>query len=802
MTHLLLTHVPVLRNTACALSLCVMAALRSGGAVNLPDTFRYSARVTDSDGHAIAGALVEAYQYPEQGRNPDPELVTNLTTGAEGKFEVTLGPYSPLVVTKPGLAPAWRDPGPHETNGAPMVLSPPTTLAGVVVDETGKLLSGAEVFVCVAHLGDKQDYRTFLHGKLGRQLFSSHTDASGRFQIENFPANATAELDVVAPGKVLPPRRAQYGPESLLWRSGQQDIRLMVEPPVEIEGKIETDTGEPVTNGWVELRSLARTLAVPWEPYRNVTNGLFRFAGVAGGAYQVFAHFGTNEPPDWVAEAVPVAVRSGLSVQNIEVKAAKGGILRVKSINKQTGKPVEQVYLTVYVGSDYLHQRSDSNGLGLFRLTPGRYDVHGMTDKGLHAYTPAQVEAGATNDAILAFSSPPLVRGIVRDASGKPSPGLSVWSQTERLKTNLTTDVNGRYELVHSENPQVVLVVDALHNMAVSRELEEGVTNLDLQLGPALTITGRVEDSQGRPIPRAEAHVYLNSGTWGFPVYWQAVTADAQGTFKIVNLPADRTYYVNFGAKGYGSSQQKVPGEEGNQIELPPSVLKKADLKLMGRVVDSADTPLANASIHVNGNGQPDIDSRTDSDGRFGLEVCEGTVSFSVWFQEFQTSVQAKAGDTNVVVVLQPRSVQSEPEKLKRASLVGKALPALATANLPSDAGAPGKRLLLCLFDCEQRPSRQVIRLLTEQTESLRQKGVAVLGIQAAVVTGESFDRWKEANPLPFKIGRIAAKSAASTWATEADSLPWLILVNSQGRVAAEGFPLEDLAGKIGDLGE
>jgi hypothetical protein len=184
------------------------------------------------------------------------------------------------------------------------------------------------------------------------------------------------------------------------------------------------------------------------------------------------------------------------------------------------------------------------------------------------------------------------------------------------------------------------------------------------------------------------------------------------------------------------------------------------------------------------------------------LGVCEGTVSFSVWFQELQTSVQAKAGDTNVVVVLKPRSVQSEPEKPRRASLVGKALPALATVNLPSDAAAPGKPLLVYLFDCEQRPSRQAIRLLTEQTESLRQKGVAVLGIQATVVTSESFDRWKEANPLPFKIGRITAKSAASTWATEADSLPWLILVNSQGCVAAEGFSLDDLAGKVGNLGK
>lgn len=771
-------------------------------ATDSAETIRYCASVSDLNGHAIVGAVVQAYQYPTQGRSVDPELVTNVITGADGKFEVTLRPYSPLVVTKPGLAPAWRDPGSNAANGAPMVLSPPTMLAGVVFDETGKPLTGAEVFVCSAHTGDKKDYRTFLDGKLARQLFSSHTDASGRFSIENFPANSTAELDVSAPGKVLPPRRAQYGPDSLLWRSGQQDIRLAVEPPAEIEGKVETDTGELVTNAQVELRSVAGTLAVPWEPYRNVTNGLFHFAGVASGAYQVFAHFGTNQPPDWMAEPVPVAVRSGQSVRDVDVKAAKGGILRVKSIDKQTGKPVEQVYLTVYVGSDYLHQRSDSNGLALFRLMPGRYDVHGMTDKGLHAYTPAQVEAGQTNDASLEFSSPPLVRGTVRDASGKPSPGLSVWSHPERLKTNLTTDVNGRFALVHNEDSRVVLVVDALHNMAVSRDLEEGVTNLDLQLKLALTITGRVEDSQGRPIPKADAHVYLNAGGMGYSVYWQPITTDAQGSFKVVGLPADRTYFVIVGAKGYGSSQQKVPAEDGNQIELSPMVLKRADLKLLGQVVDSAGIPLANASINVNGNGQPDMDVHTDSHGRFAIEVCQGTVSFYVRFQELQTSVQAQAGDTNVVVTLEPKSRNPEPEKPKRASLIGKALPDLSSFNLSSDAAAPGKAILLCLFDCEQRPSRRAIRLLTEQTESLRQKVVAVLGIQAAVVSSDSFGPWKEANPLPFKIGRITAKTAASAWATDTESLPWLILVNSHGRVAAEGFSLEDLTRKIASLGK
>ncbi len=796
-----LGHISDFLVTAWALPVCIIAALGFTSVAISAETIRHGGCVTDSEGHPIAGAVVEVYEYPE-GRNATPQLMTNVTTGIDGRFELTRRKgYSQLLVRKPGFAPMWRQLHPNQTN-APITLSAPTTLAGTVVDENGKPISNAEVYVSQAQAGQKTDWTTFLGGNLARQLFSARTDAGGHFQIEDFPTNATAELGVRAPGRVLPPRRVQSSADSLAWHGGQQDIRLAVEPAAEIDGRIETETGEQVTNAWVELRSVGRVLGAPWDTTKTVTNRAFGFSGVAAGAYQLFAFFGTNEPPDWVADPVTVDIHAGQSVGGVEIKAAKGGILRVKSAERFTGKPIKDVYLTVHTGSDYLHLRSDSNGLAFFRLLPRRYDVHGMTENSLHGYAPAEVQAGQTNEVTLEFSPPPLVSGLVRDATGKPAAGLDVWSHPGPLrKTQIKTDANGRYQLLHSENPQVVLVVDSAHNMAVSREIEEGVTNLDLQLAPAMTIRGSVRDSRGSPIPKAEAHVYLKSGQWGFPVYWQPVTADALGRFTITNLPADRNYYVNFGARGYGSFQQKVPLDEGCEIELPPIVLKKADLKLVGKVVDSSDTPLANASINVNGFGQPDIDTHTDAQGRFALEVCEGTVYFSVRFQELQTSIQARAGETNVVVVLKP-SQPSEPEKPKRASLVGKVLSDLSTASLSGDAIPRGKPVLLCLFDCEQRPSRQGLQRLTEQNEILHQKGVAVVCVQAAVVANDSFDDWKQGNPLPFKIGRITTKTAASAWATETDSLPWLILVNAEGRVTAEGFPLAELTGKLVQLGK
>ncbi len=785
---------------ACAFWLGLLGVFGAAGATNSAEAGRYRAVVTDSGGQGIAGASVEVFRYPEDWRG-GLELATNLTTGADGSFKIPWVNYSLFIVRRPGLAPAWRELRPDQTNRTPVVLSAPATLAGVVVDETGKPVSQAEVFVCAAHLGARTDWTTMLGARFARPLFSTRTDADGRFEIANFPTNAMAELDVRAPGKVLPPRRVQYSPGGLLWHSGQQDIRLVVEPPAELTGQVKTETGETLANARVELRPTASFLAVPsWESVRGVTNGVFRFTGVAAGAYRLFAQFGTNSPPDWVAEPVPVTLRSGQNLQGVVITAAKGGVLRVRSLDRRTGKPLKGVFFTLYAGSDYLHQTSDDNGLGWYRLLAGRYSLHGESEEGLPQYAPVQVqvEAGQTNEATLEFSPPPLVSGLVRDPEGKPAAGVNVWLHPGWRNQEVKTDSQGRYQVVHKENPQVVLVVDSVRHLAASREIEAGVTNLDLQLAPALTITGRAEDTQGKPIPKAKGIVYLRCGDWGFPVGWQPITTDAQGAFKVVNLPADRKYYIRFSSAGYGSAQPPVPTDEGNTIELPPVVLRKAGLRLAGRVVDESETPLANANINVDGNGQPDLDVMTDAQGRFALEVCPGTVHLWVWFESMQTSVDAPAGETNLVIVLKPRTREAEVEQPKRPSLIGKALPGLAVANLPADAAVTGKPLLLCLFDCEQRPSRRMIQLLTEQHDSLRQKGVTVLAIQAAPAS-ESFSRWSKANAFPFKIGRITERNAVTAWATETDALPWLILVNAQGRVVAEGFPFEDLADKLTD---
>ena len=133
----------------------------------------------------------------------------------------------------------------------------------------------------------------------------------------------------------------------------------------------------------------------------------------------------------------------------------------------------------------------------------------------------------------------------------------------------------------------------------------------------------------------------------------------------------------------------------------------------------------------------------------------------------------------------------------KRPPLKGKPLPDLAAMDLGGEACPPGKPVLLCLFDLDQRPSRRVVKQLADQHDALRQKGLTVLGLQAAITTADSFKEWKAANPVPFPIGRVVEKADKTKWASDADSLPWLILTDGDRRVTAEGFALDELEAKL-----
>lgn len=387
---------------------------------------------------------------------------------------------------------------------------------------------------------------------------------------------------------------------------------------------------------------------------------------------------------------------------------------------------------------------------------------------------------------------------------GKPTVGAQVTVFPSDSRRWVKTDTNGTFSLTWSVQPwqsggTCLVARDPARNLAVAEDINEDTTTASLQLKPGLVIGGKVQDPSGNPLTNASVSLNVMVGNSGSSLDDKPIRTDAQGHFEIATLPPEGRYILWANAKGYGSVNKEAEGGDGetNRIELPPFVLKVADRKLAGQVVNAEDKPVSGVNVYMYGDGQPSGSVFTDKAGRFAFhQVCEGEVRLSANSQNSYGSAQAEGGDTNVVITLRAES-GSRRAPPRRAALTGRSLPDLTAVNLASDAIPTGKPVLLCLFDLEQRPSRRCVRLLAEQHDALRQKGLVVLAVQATPTTAEAVKTWKDATPVPFPVGFVAEKTDKTKWASGVESLPWLILADAQGRVSAEGFALDELDAKL-----
>ena len=399
-----------------------------------------SGTVTDAAGHPQAGATVEYWRY--EG-NPllanSLELNKQITTGANGAFEFPMKRgMGFLLAQKPGLAPAWKQLGqPYNPAGETeirLVPAPPAALAGVVVDEADKPVAhaGVSVAAAVCEISGEEGTRSinYFSGKPARDCFAARTDAAGRFRIENFPANATATLAVQAPGKTLRSSSQDFaGFNSLPWRAGQTDIKLVVEPAGSIEGEIiAADSHQPPPVARLTLRPDGPGFFNfgEREPVLSGADGTFRIRDVAAGSYRIRADFGTNGTPDWVADAVPVSVEAGQTARGVQVTAARGGLLEAVVLGKNNRQPLTHVMVNAYKESFQSGALSGSNGVALLRLPPGDYQVMASQESVLGGQTSASVEAGKTNHVEIEIAAPQKITGIVRQPNGQPAAGLLV----------------------------------------------------------------------------------------------------------------------------------------------------------------------------------------------------------------------------------------------------------------------------------------------------------------------------------------------------------------------------------------
>lgn len=187
-------------------------------------------------------------------------------------------------------------------------------------------------------------------------------------------------------------------------------------------------------------------------------------------------------------------------------------------------------------------------------------------------------------------------------------------------------------------------------------------------------------------------------------------------------------------------------------------------------------------------SGQPYVDVRTD------LKVVDVRINeklpdelFEMKFDEGVKVVDSRRGQT--------QTYEYKPEP---PDLVGKMLPEFAEIGVNfSPEQAKDKRVLVCFWDMQQRPSRHYIMKLAEKAGILNDKGITVLCVHTSGVETKTIDEWMRDFNIPFSDKAMAADPEKARYAWGVTSLPWLILTDREHNVEANGFSLAELDERI-----
>jgi uncharacterized GH25 family protein len=786
-------------------------------------------KVVDEQGRPIPGAKVTLYEMIYNMATSSYEIKPSgqVETNADGAFSFnrTLDTENfrrgQIVAEKEGFAlgPAAWDM--RRDSELEIKLSQPKELAGVVVDENDKPIANAEVSIPMLIIGSMRDEQG-LAGPTAVEKFTTSTDADGKFRFTRIPAGATVEFLAKKPGRATTEtyQRNSNADQKLKFAAGRTDIKLVLPVEAKIEGiVVEKNTGNPIEG--VRMRCASGQEIGYFGPKSIISkqDGTFSIDALMATQYTLELVQPRDELADWVANPVEVITEFGKTKSGVKVELSKGGILEVVAKDAISRQPIEKASLSIQSETTgrYIGSRFDEDGVARMRLMPGDYRVMSLYKQG---YTQQRlqdtvtIEDGKTEHLEYDLVGLPKITGIVRNEKGEPLKGTKLVI-CPGGRDQAVSDAEGKFEAAcdlggwPSGQTPVMFLVGRYEeeNLAAAIQIEEDARTVDITLKPGVIFSGKVVDPNGNGIEGANVTIMLRGPRWGSSIGRDRITSDAQGRFEIKAVPSDQKYSLYVIAGGYGENRSEeisAADAVNNHLDLGNVTLPVANLSVSGIVVDSDDKPVAGARLYCYGEGQSRSRTQTDAEGKFTLDkVCAGRIRISAdktGASRLYGYVETEGGATDVRIVISERPTSTRYEPKRPPSLVGRPLPELKEVGIDlTSADANGKRLLVCFFDMEQRPSRHRITQLVKQVEQLKNNGVIVVAVQATKIDQEGLNQWKNKYNIPFAVGMVKDGWEKARFAWGVRSLPWLILTDRQHIIRTAGFQVRDLDEKIGE---
>jgi hypothetical protein len=790
-------------------------------------------KVVDEQGRPIAGVKVSLIEmvYDEATSTYDPNLIGQVQTGTDGAFSFNQTVkdnqyrYLYIVSDKEGLALGFDNWITRDDNREVQIkLGQPKELAGIVVDEKDAPISDAKVALSMLVLGEGQE-RKNLTGMALPKLLTTNTDVAGKFALTRIPAGATVEFIVSKSGRATLStyKRASTPYQKLNFTEGQKDIKLVLPAEAKIEGLVvEKTTGKPVGGVKISCTSGQEVGYFRPKPLVSKQDGTFDIDALMATQYTLQLIQPRDKLPDWVANPVEVITEAGKTKSGVKMELSKGGVLEVMAKDAISKQPVEKasVSLRHETSGQYISSSTGKDGVARMRLMPGGYQLTYLNKQGYsqqRLQDTVTIEDGKTQHLEYELAGMPKITGVIRDENGQVLEGVKLKVCPTGAREDVTTDAEGKFEMAYDPGmwggPQTpIMYLVCRHeerNLAAAMLIDESTGALDIKLKPGITFTGKVVDPNGNGIGGATLYVNMRASNWGSPIGRDFPKTDEQGNFKVKAIPAEQKYDLYTQAEGYGQIRTEVDMGHvvDNCFDFGTITLPVANLSVSGVVVDDSDKPVAGARINSYGENQPYRDAQTDADGKFTLErVCAGRIRISAdkaGVTRMYGYVETEGGATDVRIVISERPMSTRYEPKQPPSLVGRPLPELKDVGVDVPlTDTDGKRLLVCFFDMEQRPSRHCITQLIKQAEQLKNKDVVIVAVQASKIEKNALDEWAKESKVPFSVGMIQDDVEKIRFAWGVRSLPWLILTDSSHIVVFQGFSPGDLEKRLGQSGQ
>ncbi len=771
-------------------------------------------QVVDRQARPVAGAEVAVCeQVWNDLREVESKLLAPMVrTDAEGQFQLqaqVTRQYDVFVVArKPGYALAWDGLNYSLNNKGRglfrLVLEPPCVLTGQVADPNGKPVAGAEV--------QALPVTSYLHRLNQRPIFgppewfTTGTDAQGMFHFEQFAADVSATFRVRGPGRenvyiFRPQRQNSCGFE--VWRS---DIRLTLPREGAIKGIVQDSRSRPV--GGVDLllspgRNEKGAGSYPTRRTQSNAQGVFRFEGVPEGSHRIDL-LATKQGPDvWIAEGIEVLVQAGRVSEGVVFQVRAGNVLLVTVLADRTRHAIAGA--RVSVGSQTWRRGqpaiTDAQGVARVRTPAGFIRVYVGADGFSTWDAPVEVTDGQTVPCEVLMTPIPRVAGRVLDPNGLPVSDAAV--SVQPFGDHLYTDAQGRFDAAveprKADKGELIVARDIRRGLASATPAADMSKPVEVKLGPAWILAGRVADANDVGIAAARATLSLDTRNCLCDMGVEVLT-DREGRFEMGAVPPVQEgfdYRISVAAAGYGPKEYRrisPSGPPGTSVDIGTTQLPPADQSISGTVVDANGLPAARVPIFVNGLvgvSQPSKATATNEKGEFAItRLCRGPIRLQASFDSEPGGagfLTAEAPARDVRIVLGKQSTHTS-----ETSIRGKPLPDLKELGL-SPTEIDNKALLLCFCDIDQRPSRRCLSDLAGKSGGLAAQSVTLLIIQVSKIDMSKYQTWLKDSGIAVPIHVFEGDFQAGKTAWGVGALPWLVLADSRHIVRADGFAVAEL---------